>query len=138
MLDAQGNVIYPAEAFLYGGRTRIRLPDGVEAYSRKQGNPDTQFGVNSSFQWSNGFGVTLSGNYFSQTCTGRLCTVRLPESYVVNAGALLDIGRWTFKVDVSNLTDERYFRSRTGDTLGNVLAQAMPDRRWQFTVKASF
>jgi iron complex outermembrane recepter protein len=138
VLDAQGNVIYPAEAFLYGGRTRVRLPDGVEAYSKKQGNPDTQFGLNSSFQWNNGIGVTLSGNYFAETCTGRLCTVRLPESYVVNAGALLDVGRWTFKLDVSNLLDERYFRARTGDTLGNVLAQAMPDRRWQFTIKATF
>jgi iron complex outermembrane receptor protein len=137
VLDDQGNVIYPAEAFLYGGRTRVRLPDGVEAYSKKQGNPDTQFGLNSSFQWSNGIGVTVSGNYFSETCTGRLCTVRLPESYVLNAGTWLDKGPWTFKLDVSNLLDERYFRARTGDTLGNVLAQAMPDRRWQFTIKVT-
>jgi len=138
VLDDQGNVIYPAEAFLYGGRTRVRLPDGVDTYSKKQGNPDTQFGLNSSFQWSNGIGITVSGNYFAETCTGRLCTVRLPESYVVNAGTWLDAGRWTFKLDVSNLLDERYFRARTGDTLGNVLAQAMPDRRWQLTVKATF
>jgi iron complex outermembrane receptor protein len=138
VLDANGNVIYPAEAFLYGGRTRVRLPAGMREYAKKQGNPDTQLGLSSSFQWNNGLGFTLSGNYFAATCSGRLCTVRLPESYVVNAGVLLDTGRWSFKLDVSNLLDERYFRSRTGDTLGNVLAQAMPDRRWQLTVKATF
>jgi iron complex outermembrane recepter protein len=138
VLDADGNVIYPAEAFLYGGRTRVRLPAGLAEYAKKQGNPDTQFGLSSSFQLNNGLGFTLSGNYFATTCTGRLCTVRLPESYVFNAGVLLDTGRWHFKLDVSNLLDERYFRSRTGDTLGNVLAQAMPDRRWQLTVKTTF
>jgi len=138
VLDENGNVIYPAEAFLYGGRTRVQLPSGMGEYAKKQGNPDTQFGLSSSFQLNNGLGFTLSGNYFAATCSGRLCTVRLPESYVINAGALLDTGRWTFKFDVSNLLDQRYFRSRTGDTLGNVLAQAMPDRRWQLTVKATF
>jgi outer membrane receptor protein involved in Fe transport len=64
--------------------------------------------------------------------------VRLPESYVANAGVFVESGRWMFKLDVSNLFDERYFRARTGDTLGNVLAQAMPDRRWQFTIKTKF
>jgi iron complex outermembrane receptor protein len=67
-----------------------------------------------------------------------LCTVRLPEIFVVNAGAFYDIGAWTLKLDANNLFNERYFRARTGDTLGNVLAQAMPDRRVQVTVKYEF
>ena len=83
-------------------------------------------------------GLSLSGNYFSSTCTGRLCTVVLPESYVVNAGAFYDFRAWTFKLDVSNLFNERYFRARTGDILGNVLAQALPDRRWQLSVRVKF
>lgn len=138
VLDAQGNVIYPAESFLYGGRSRIILPANMPQYEKKQGNPETQLGLSTSYQWDNGLGVALSGNYMSDTCTGRLCTVRLPESYVANAGIFLDIGSWTLKFDVSNLFNERYFRARTGDVLGNVLAQALPDRRWQFTVKAEF
>ena len=39
VLDAQGNVIYPAEAFLYGGRTRIVLPGGMEEYARNKAIP---------------------------------------------------------------------------------------------------
>ena len=49
-----------------------------------------------------------------------------------------DISRFHVKVDVLNLTDERYFRARTGDTLSDSLAQAMPDRRWQATIRAEF
>jgi iron complex outermembrane recepter protein len=138
VLDANGNVIYPAEAFLYGGRSRIVLPAGMTQFEKKQGNPERQAALSTSYQWNNGFGVALSGSYLSSTCTGRLCVVQLPESYVINAGAFVDIGAWSVKLDVSNLFNERYFRARTGDVLGNVLAQAMPDRRCQLTLKYSF
>jgi hypothetical protein len=138
IVDEQGRVIYPAEAFLYGGRSRIVLPGNVSAYSKKEGNPDVQLGFSTSYQWHNGFGFTLSGNYFSSTCTGRLCTVRIPQSFLGNAGVFLSTDAWLFKLDYNNILDKRYFRARTGDTLGNPLAQALPDRRWQFTVKTQF
>lgn len=138
IVDAHGNVIYPAEAFLYGGRSRILLPNDVAAYARKEGNPEVQLGFSTTYQWHNGLGFTLSGNYFSSTCTGRLCTVVIPESYLANAGIFLTAGAWMFKLDYNNIFDQRYFRARTGDTLGNPLAQALPDRRWQFTVKTQF
>jgi outer membrane receptor protein involved in Fe transport len=64
--------------------------------------------------------------------------VTLPESYVFNFGAQWSRRSWLFKLDVFNITDERYFRARTGDTLGDVLAQAMPDRHWQATIRKSF
>jgi iron complex outermembrane recepter protein len=138
VLDAQGNVIFPAEAFLYGGRARIVLPSGMEQYAKKQGNPERQAALTMSYQWSNGFGVSFSGNYLSSTCTGRLCVVRLPESQVFSVGAFMDLGAWNVKLDVNNAFNERHFRARTGDTLGNVLAQALPDRRCQLTLKYSF
>lgn len=138
ILDAQGNVIFPAEAFLYGGRSRIVLPAGMEQYAQKQGNPRQQAAFTMSYQWSNGVGLSFSGNYLSGTCTGRLCVVRLPESRVFNFGAFMELGAWSVKFDVNNAFNERYFRARTGDTLGNVLAQALPDRRCQLTLKYSF
>jgi outer membrane receptor protein involved in Fe transport len=136
VLDADGNVIYPAEAFLYGGRARIVLPANLPEYAKKQGNPELQLGFSTTYQWKHGLGFTLSGNYFSDTCTGRLCTVRLPSEFVANAGLFYNSHRWTAKLDVSNLFDETYYRARTGDFLGNPLAQAMPDRRWQLTLKS--
>ena len=136
--DAQGNVIYPAEAFLYGGRSRIALPTDMREYREKQGNPNTQIGVNITYDLPFGFSTTAGGNYFSTTCSGRLCFVTLPESYVFNAGLAWSHNDWLLKADIFNLTNERYFRARTGDALGDVLAQAMPDRHWQASVKKSF
>ncbi|HTE39881.1 MAG TPA: hypothetical protein VK629_03575, partial [Steroidobacteraceae bacterium] len=138
VLDAQGNVIYPAEAFLYGGRSRIVLPANSPLYREKQGNPHLQIGLNSLLRLPAGFSMTIGGNYFSETCSGRLCVVTLPDSYVFNAGVLWNRASWSGKLDVLNLTNERYFRARTGDTLGDVLAQAMPDRHWQVSVRKKF
>jgi outer membrane receptor protein involved in Fe transport len=138
VLDANGNVIYPAEAFLYGGRTRIVLPDDMPGYAVKQGNPETQLGTSAHYRFARGFGVTASGNYFSSTCSGRLCAVELPAATVFNVGAFWEEDPWHVKLDVMNLTNERWFRARSGDTLGDPLAQAMPDRRWQLTLRFTF
>lgn len=138
VLDASGKVIYPAEAFLYGGRAQVSLPANMPQYELKRGNPETQFGFNATYNLPMGLGFTLSGNYFSETYSGRLQTVLLPEVSVMDFGVYYDTGRWHFKVDVGNVFDEQYFRARTGDTLGEVLAQAMPGRTWRTTVKANF
>ena len=136
--DASGHVIYPADAFLYGGRAYLQLPNNMPQHATKQGNPPTQLGFAGSYALPYGLGFTLSGNYFSSTCSGRLCLVRLPSADVLNTGVFWDVRGWSAKLDVFNVTNARYFRARTGDTLGDVLAQAMPGRHWQLTVKVSF
>jgi iron complex outermembrane recepter protein len=136
--DAAGNVIYPAEAFMYGGRTRLVLPADMPQYAAKQGNPRTQIGLSTQYQFHNGLGVTLSGNYFSSVCSGRLCAVELPSANVLDGGLFWDFRDWHFKLDVLNALDERYYRARTGDALGDALAQAMPLRHWQFTLRRTF
>jgi outer membrane receptor protein involved in Fe transport len=136
--DADGNVVYPAEAFLYGGRAFIALPPDLAAYEDKQGNPDTQFGITARYEFSAGFGFSLSGNYFSGVSAGRLHLVELPAAYVANAGLFWSKGNVEVKYDVLNLLDERYFRARSGDTLGDTLVSAMPGRHWQASVKLRF
>lgn len=138
VLDADGNVIYPAEAFLYGGRARIVLPDGMKQYERKQGNPENQFGMSTIYQFDDHWGMTLKGNYLSSTCSGRLCLVRLPQSLVFDTGVFWSDSTLDVKLDVTNINDEQYFRARTGDTLGDVIAQPMPGRTTQLTVNFKF
>ena len=136
--DAAGNVVYPAEAFMYGGRTRIVLPADMPMFATKQGNPRTQIGLSTQYQLRNGLGITLSGNHFSAVCSGRLCAVELPSASVIDAGLFWDLRDWHFKLDVLNALDERYYRARTGDALGDALAQAMPLRHWELTLRRTF
>jgi len=133
-----GKVIYPAEAFLYGGRSRVTLPDNVDAFKLKGGNPEVQAAVTSGYTFRNGLGFTLSSNYLSAVNTGRLGIVRLPRNTTYNANVFFGREKWSVKFDLFNIADERYFKPRTGDTLGDALAQAMPGRRWQVTLRRTF
>lgn len=135
---ATGKVVYPAEAFLYGGRSRVTLPDNVDAFKLKGGNPEIQAAVTSGYTLRNGLGFTFSSNYLSAVNTGRLGIVRLPRNTTYNANVFFGYEKWSVKFDVFNLADERYFKPRTGDTLGDALAQAMPGRRWQLTLRRTF
>jgi iron complex outermembrane recepter protein len=135
---ATGAIIYPAEAFLYGGHAQLALPNDLPEYKMKAGSPKTQAAINASYTFSNKSGFTLSANYFSSVYTGRLRLVQLPEEVIYNAGAFYSLKNWDFKVDVFNLTNERYFKARTGDTSGDFYIQAMPDLRYQFTARYRF
>lgn len=138
VVDASGKVIYPAEAFLYGGRSRVTLPDGVDAFKLKGGNPEVQAAVTAGYTLRSGLGFTFSSNYLSAVNTGRLGIVRLPRNTTYNANVFYGTSKWSVKLDLFNVLDERYFKPRTGDTLGDALAQAMPGRRWQVTFRRNF
>lgn len=138
VVDANGKVIFPAEAFLYGGRAGIVLPDGLDAYDEKQGNPESQMGITAIYQFQKNWGITLKGNYLSSTCSGRLCLVTLPSSTVFDVGLFRSGALVDLKLDITNIGDVHYFRARTGDTLGDVVAQAMPGRRAQMTATYKF
>ncbi len=138
VVDASGKVIYPAEAFLYGGRSRVTLPDGVDAFKLKGGNPEVQAAVTAGYTLRSGLGFTFSSNYLSAVNTGRLGIVRLPRNTTYNANVFYGTSKWSVKLDLFNALDERYFKPRTGDTLGDALAQAMPGRRWQVTLRRNF
>ncbi|MEO6246192.1 MAG: TonB-dependent receptor plug domain-containing protein [Opitutaceae bacterium] len=133
-----GKVVYPAEAFLYGGRSRVTLPDKVDAFKYKSGNPRVQAALSTGYTLRNGFGFTINANYLSAVDTGRLGIVRLPLNYIFNTNIFWGVGKWNVKLDLFNALNERYFKPRTGDTLGDALAQAMPGRRWQLTLRRGF
>lgn len=138
VLDANGNVIYPAEAFVYGGRASIQIPADLPAYKMKPSNPEYQVGLNLSYDSKSAFGVNLSANYNSDVCAARLCLTKMPAVTIYNAGMHKSRGNWDFKLDVTNLTDQHYYRPRQYNGSAGLLITAMPLRRFNATVKYNF
>lgn len=136
--DAQGNVVYPANAFLYGGRAWLLLPDGVEAYAKMRGNPDVLLGASLGFDIARGIGVTAGVNHLSRTCSGRLCTVVLPAATPLRLGLSWEGREWEAKFDALNLLDQDMYRARVDDSLGNVVVRALPGRTFYFTLRRNF
>jgi iron complex outermembrane recepter protein len=132
-----GELLYPAEAFLYGGRSTTALPPGTTQYQERVGNPETQASIQSTYQLGKGFGLLLSGNYFSSVWANRQKTIELPSAVVWNAGFTYDRGKLHMKLNGYNFTDERYFRPASGDTNGQLIS-VMPGRRWEASLKVDF
>ncbi|HKE95398.1 MAG TPA: TonB-dependent receptor plug domain-containing protein [Povalibacter sp.] len=132
-----GALLYPAEAFLYGGRSTAALPAGTTQYQERVGNPEKQASLQGTYRLGNGFGFLLSGNYFSEVWANRQKTILLPEATVYNAGLTYDRAKMHVKLNAFNFTDERYFRPAAGDTNGQ-LVSVMPGRRWEASVKVDF
>ena len=82
-----GEVIYPAEAFLYGGRAFLIMPGALNnKYGRITGNPEHQYGLTGNYKMKNGLGFNTNINWISDTATSRLQNVVLPEALLISAG----------------------------------------------------
>jgi hypothetical protein len=135
---ATGEVIYPAEAFIYGGKAQINLPAALkQQYLRRNGNPEQQFGVNASYQVTEKFGFNGGVVWFSEIPVTRVAYLTIPEITTLSLGMTWDAADWRLQLNGSNLTDEMALRPRTGDGTA-LLMNATPGRSWAFTVKHDF
>ena len=138
ILNADGSVLYPAEAFLYGGRVQIVLPAALGAiYMDRVGEPRYQTGVNLDYKLGYGFAVHVDGQRFSSFYLDRTKTVELPQSFTMNTAFTYDRNRLHLKLSGFNVLDQRYFRAGTGDTNVN-LVSVMPGTAIQFQAKLDY
>jgi len=129
--------VYPAEAFLYGGRFSVAVPAGMSQYRDRTGDPEWQAGLNSTFRLNNGLGFLVSSNYFEGVWADRIKTIRLPKTLTVDAGFTYDSAKWHVKLSVYNLTDERYWQARSADT-NPIIVTAKPGTTWELMLKHDF
>lgn len=134
--DANGEIIYPAEAFTWGGRAG--LPVDEDFNTEHPGFPDTSAGLSGGYSFDNGFSFGGSFNYISEVHSGRAKKIILPEAYTFNVFLSYKYKGWRAKLDVLNVTDEEYFRGRNGASRGDVLITRMPNRSSKLTISKSF
>ena len=136
--DGSGNVIYPAEAFDYGGKANINIPAALAPlYTKVVGVPDHQYGATVNYNLGWGIGLHADGQYFQAVWADRIYTVRLPSTVNVDAGISYDKFRYHLSLSGFNLLNRQYFRAGIGDTDAE-LVSAMPTRNFEFKAKIDF
>lgn len=136
IVDGNGNVIYPAEAFTWGGRAEYFIEDGQSI--EHPGYPNTQFGFNTAYTLPWNLSIGGGATYAAAVQSGRFQNVILPESLIVDVNISYNYKGWRLRADIFNLTDALYFRGRNGTFAGDVLISAMQPRRFQFTASKTF
>jgi len=129
--------VYPAEAFLYGGRFQAVIPAGLSQYRDRAGDPQIQAGLNGTYKIGGGWGVLFSSNYFDAVWANRLKTVRLPKAITVDTGITYDKNKWQIRLTGYNIFDERYWQAAAGDANGQ-LVTAKPGATWEFQIRKGF
>lgn len=133
-----GELLYPAEAFLYGGRYSVAIPPELRGqYMDYNGKPSVQLGLNGNYQFTQHFSANIGVQYYSAVTIGRIGMLRVPSNTQINAGIAWSTPSWHIQLSGANLTDEEYYKGRNGDSQAQ-LVTAMPGRTWQLTIKRDF
>lgn len=136
IVDPVSGAVYPAEAFLYGGRTQLQLTDPNNIYADVPGLPNWQGALLTTYKLPFGFGFNAGAQYLSQSWASRIKTIKLPQVTLYDAGLTWDHKKTHLRFSAFNITDERYFQS--GTTTNMELLTVMPGRRWQLQLKEEF
>jgi outer membrane receptor for ferric coprogen and ferric-rhodotorulic acid len=133
-----GRVVYPAEAFLYGGKVTISMPKELAAnYMDAVGEPRFQATLNTDYKIGGGFGVHADGQYFSAYYMDRLKLQQIPQAIVVNSGLTWDGTKLHLMLNGYNILNKHYFRAANSTTNEN-LVSVMPGQTLQFKARLDF
>lgn len=125
----------PAKA--NAGTLRATLPATAQ-FAERPGQPDRVFSLYGTYQFTSHFTGTLGAIYTAAVAAGSSQLFILPDSTVLNANVSYGIGKWTFKLSVNNLTDERYFRSLSPDSFGDFTVLPQLPVNYQLTAGFKF
>ena len=102
-----------------------------------QGLPRNQFNALVSYKFDNGFGVTLNGTYHDEVNNNWAGTIVIPWQYELDGSVYYTADKWTARLSVLNLTDEKNWSPPNG-VYGNESIVADEGIRAEFTVGYRF
>ena len=109
------------EAFYAGALGGIVTRVGEDA-ARRAGLPRNVLAVTGTYSFGNGAALSASAVDVDAAPSGLSGSVILPAYTLLNVGAVVDRGPWTFNLTARNVTDERYFRANFPNLFGSVIA----------------
>ena len=118
------------ETFYGGALSGIVLRAG-ERGARRAGVPRNIASLTATYDFGNGVAVSGSAVDVDAVHSGFSNSVTLPAYTLVNAGLVVEMGRWTITAAAKNLTDERYFRANFPNLFGGVIVLPELPRHYQ-------
>jgi len=118
VVDANGNIVIPAEAFGWGGRMQTTVPSAVSEYNEVPGQPNHVVSTTLSYNFREG---RLKGFFASMTALdqgsyslGVLRVVKVPETWVFDASVGYRTKHWEAYVIANNVFDRDAYASGIG------------------------
>ena len=122
------------EAFYGGALGGSVIRPGTRG-ARRAGIPGNIWSLTGTYDFGNGFATSASAVSADPVHSGFSNSVTLPGYTLLNVGAVLETGNWTFSATAKNLTDELYFRSNFPNLFGGVVVLPELPRHFQARIR---
>ncbi|MCC5022317.1 MAG: TonB-dependent receptor [Candidatus Synoicihabitans palmerolidicus] len=136
---ATGEVLFPADAFLFGGNAYIRVDTDDPRYNKYGQYPDEVYGACIGYNFDNGFGLSWNTTYVSSVSASSLVPdlLILPSSLSHPASVYWQNDTWRFAWNARNVGDEKMWTPNTGSFGGVTLQPGLP-RNYEFAMTRKF
>ncbi len=137
--DANGNVLLPANALLWGGNPQVLVSADDRTYDRFGQYPAHIYTGFVGYNFDNGLQISLNTSWVSETAASSELwdLLTIPSYTLANLTVAYDLKDWRFSAVIRNLTDEEYFTANNG-SFGGALLQAGLPRNFEFSVTRRF
>ena len=133
VVDADGKVVIPAEAWGWGGIVATTIPADDHNYDEVHAIPGTLVNLTAIYNLTKNLSVRGTGYYQSKFSADRLKTVTVPSAAVMDAGLNYVWGSYEARLNVTNVFDKLYF---SGGSFNSVAAR-LP-RTYEITLTRNF
>jgi iron complex outermembrane receptor protein len=136
---ATGTVLFPADAFLFGGNPQVRVNTNDPKYSKFGQYPDTVVGAFFGYNFDNGFGFSWNSTYVSDVSASSVVPdlLILPSSFSHAAALYWNSENWRVALNIRNVTDELMWTPNSGSFGGTLLQTGLP-RNYELALTRRF
>jgi len=130
------NVTDPS--LIYGGQQGGLVLISDKADARRAGIPKNLYSLTATYSFDNGLAFTGSVVKVDSVYSGQSQVVKLPAYTLVDLGASYEKDNWLFRLNVKNVTNERYFRANFTELFGSTIVLPERPRSFQATISYKF
>ncbi|MEO5960292.1 MAG: TonB-dependent receptor plug domain-containing protein, partial [Opitutaceae bacterium] len=130
--DAAGNILYPANAFAWGGNVSATIPNS-DFYKEFGGYPDHILTAFVTYNWDSGWGASWNTSYVSKVSSSADIPdlLVLPDYYLSAASVYWQRKQWRFSLNIRNALDVNYF---SANSTGAALVHKGLPRNFEFSL----
>jgi outer membrane receptor protein involved in Fe transport len=118
VVDANGNVLIPAEAFGWGGRLLVAIPSDVTDFNEVPGQPNHVLGATLTYNFTSGFYTSVTGYQQGSFAGNSMLTLKVPEATTCDLNFGFRAKKWEIYTSIVNITNEKVYLTGLGTPVG--------------------
>src|SRR6185436_10947781 len=126
VVDANGKVLIPAEAFGWGGRLQTNIPAAVSEYNEIPGQPNHVLSTTAAYNFDSGYYLAATVYNQGSFSGANLYTVKVPEVYTLDLNIGYRVKKWELYANWTNVFKRDVFLTGSGSPVGMLNTKFMP------------